>query len=139
MSYTKGIRDSGIGDDFMTARDPIYHQLLPVLQSKIYEFTQFGYTTITVAALWDYCKQVLWQDEPLVEQHLHRLTADIFAVNATQIVDRQFEQEAVIADNEQLLTAEELALLLDEDDTVLMHEDYAIEDATKFLAEDEEL
>ena len=66
--------------------EPLFRQVLPVLQSKLDEINYYEYDGITVEAIWQYCVKKKWRKKIVDELPLSEVVATIYSIKPSEIV-----------------------------------------------------
>ncbi|GLC88457.1 post-transcriptional regulator [Lysinibacillus piscis] len=64
----------------------LFEKVRPAIDSKIEEFKQFRYDTITGEELWRFCVQKKWRKKNVEQLPLHEVIATLFSVSPSDIV-----------------------------------------------------
>lgn len=93
--------------------EEIYTNMLPVLESKKYEFDLYGYTTVTREDIWIYCIQKVWRNKNVEEIPIHKMVNDILHISPAAFMTYTQIETHREADWFSELNKEKLQLLLD--------------------------
>lgn len=92
--------------------EEIYTNMLPVLESKEYEFQLYGYTTVTKEDIWIYCIRKVWRNKNVEEIPLHRIVNDILQISPAAFMTYTQIEAQRDADWFSDINTEELQMLL---------------------------
>lgn len=77
--------------------EKLFQKVLPVLQSKLEEFKYFGYDSITIEDIWNYCLVKKWRKLNIDELRLHEAVETVFSIKASDLVSQfqiqQFKED----------------------------------------------
>ena len=76
-----------VGGIVMIQFEPLFKQVLPVLQSKLEEMRYYNYDGFTVEDLWNYCVEKKWRKKNVLELPLYEVVSDIYSIKSSDIVN----------------------------------------------------
>lgn len=90
-----------------------FKEMLPALTSKMNEFHMYGYPTVTVQEIWEYCLKKRWRNLDVTSMKNHKLVNDILQILPAAFMTYTQIEAQRNTDWFSDLNADELKLLLD--------------------------
>ncbi|WP_203246815.1 post-transcriptional regulator [Sporosarcina beigongshangi] len=79
--------------------EPLFTQMLPVIESKKTEFHLYGYPTITNEDIWTFCVQKKWRKKEIETMKIHEMVNEILRVTPAEFMTFTHIEEQRGSDN----------------------------------------
>lgn len=90
----------------------IFINMLPAFESKRNEFHLYGYTTVTIEDIWNFCVQKIWRNKNIDEMAVHQIVNDILKISPAAFMTFTQIEAQRDADWFSDLNSDELQMLL---------------------------